>query len=421
MSESLTDSNRGQTTSLTAHTSGALGFPVCPGSSRTCRIPKPGEENAPTFNPEKSEGLGRFFECMEDWFADEGIVDDLDKKRYIVKYLDPESESQWRALSKFQGGSFQEFQSQVMASYPKAEEFMTGSITALKRKIQGIGPVALKDRDELLTLIRIMTAEIWRLNQISPPIHSNRELVELFLNRLAPGFAIQLATKLSMQSLMNSRAPAYFAVAPRDPEDLYDIHYVLEMAKHISLEYASPLGKYLEAISTESQDKKEELEQAIESLKESMVSQAQYNKLVDERLMSLQSLVNSSMNLIEMNKAETVHVQSEIEGTINPGTFTMDSVPIFNDNEVLPDTLASCVQNTASPGNCHYCAKHGHKSWECKDALQHLKLGWIKRIGYQFRMPDGSKIPRYADMTMKLIIENLSKERKRSTPPGPNL
>jgi len=111
----------------------------------TRKMPKPSEENAPTFDTGKPEELGRFFERMEDWFVDEGIESDLDKKRRIVRYLDPDSEVQWKALSKFVNGTFEEFRIQVMASYPKAEEIMKGSVTALKKKITKIGPVAADD------------------------------------------------------------------------------------------------------------------------------------------------------------------------------------------------------------------------------------------------------------------------------------
>jgi hypothetical protein len=72
-------------------------------------MPKPGEKNAPTFDTEKPEELGRFFERIEDWFAEDGIIDDEVKKRKIVKYLDVDSEIQWKAFSKFGQGTFAEF------------------------------------------------------------------------------------------------------------------------------------------------------------------------------------------------------------------------------------------------------------------------------------------------------------------------
>ena len=100
------------------------------------RMPKPGDKNAPVFETEKPEELGRFFDRIEDWFFDEDIIDDTEKKKRIVKYLDADSEVQWKALSKFSTGTYEEFKSQVMSSYPAAEEVMKGSVTALKRKIK---------------------------------------------------------------------------------------------------------------------------------------------------------------------------------------------------------------------------------------------------------------------------------------------
>ena len=418
MTESLIGSSWNEVVSLPGPASRARAPSVHLMTCIPYKFPRPGEEKAPTFDPDRPEGLGRFFELMEDLFADAGLVDGIDKKRNIVKYLDPESENQWRALSMFWNGTFEDFKSQVMASYPKAEEFMKGSITALKRKIQELGNVLLKDRNKLMTLVRIVNTEIWKLNRIIPPIHSNKELVELFLNGLAIDFANQVAMKLSMQRLIKNRAPDYLAVVSRDPEDLYDIQDVIKMAEHVSLEHASPLGKFLEPVSTESRDKDKEMIKTIDHLTESIALQAQYNHLLDKRLMSLQSLVDQSVDTERNEPDQGPGAEIPTLGALD----CMDPVSVMDNNEeLLLDSFASHVQVTAFPVTCYYCGIHGHKSWECTDALHHLKLGWVKRIGYQFRMPDGSKIPSYADMTMKLIVENLSRERKRPNVPGLSL
>ena len=102
------------------------------------------------------------------------------------------------ALSTYIDSTFEEFKAEVMASYPKAEDVMKGSVSALRRKIKRLGPIEADDRDKLLTLIRIMTAEVLKLKKISPPIHTNRELVELFLGRLSQDFAARVANKLSV-------------------------------------------------------------------------------------------------------------------------------------------------------------------------------------------------------------------------------
>ena len=54
-----------------------------------------------------------------------------------------------------------------MSSYPAAEEVTKGSVAALKPKIKKIGPVAPDERDELLTLVRNMTAEVVKLKKIT--------------------------------------------------------------------------------------------------------------------------------------------------------------------------------------------------------------------------------------------------------------
>ena len=152
-------------------------------------MPKPGEKNTPTFDTERPEELGRFFERMGDWFADEEITSDVDKKKCIVKYLDADSEIQWKALSKFTDGTFEEFEREVMALYPKAEEIMKGSVSALKKKIKKLGLITVEERDKLLSLIWTMTAKVLKLKKIQPPIHMNRELVDLFLRSLTSEFA----------------------------------------------------------------------------------------------------------------------------------------------------------------------------------------------------------------------------------------
>jgi hypothetical protein len=348
------------------------------------RMPKPGEKNAPVFDVDKPEELGRFFDRIEDWFNEDEIESELEKKRLIVKYLDADSEIQWKALSKFETGTFTEFKAQVMASYPAAEGVMKGSVAALKRKIKKIGPVPTDDRDELLTLIRVMKAEIMKLKKITPPIHTNRELVELFLTRLSPEFASRVASKLSIHRITGRNNPAVQEDALRNPEDMYDIEEVMEMAKETSLEQANPFGKFLLSGSVSS-GSSVKLEEAVARLTDSInlqnKFQTQYNEQVERKLSSLQSLMNS---------------------TSHHGFGGSQSV---NYNRGPPTTG---VQNQQI--RCFYC--NGlHKIPDCDDVRKHLDLGWIKRIEGYLRLPDGGRIPRDPSKTTRDIIEGMHKPR----------
>ena len=347
-----------------------------PGPMPTRKMPKPGEKNAPTFDPDKPEELGRFFERMEDWFADEGIIDDLDKKRRIVRYLDPDSETQWKALSKFGQGTYLEFQSQVMASYPKAEEIMKGSVTALKRKIRSIGPVAQKDRDDLLSLIRIITAEVMKLKQIQPPIHTNRELVELFLARLTSDFAGIVANKLSVQRLIAQAKNNTI----RNTEDMYDIDEVMEVAKETSLEYGNPFGKYLGTTSVTGSDVSVKLEEAVAKLKDTINLQVQHNKQVDQRLASMQSF---------MSQPRPPVAQPGYNRGLEP-----------SQGHIMP----------APNIRCFYC-QGPHRIADCEHAARHLDAGWIVRISGSLRLPGGQSIPRDGGKTMKEVVEEQSKQK----------
>ncbi len=139
-------------------------------------------------------------------------------------------------MSKFDSGTFDQFKEQVIACYPRAVDVAKGSVAGLKKKIKQIGLVSADNRDELLSLIRIMTAEVAKLKKITAPIHTNMELVDIFLGRLMQDFA----TKLSVHRLA---APA--AAVLRNPEDMDDVADVIEMANLTTQEHSNPFAKYL--------------------------------------------------------------------------------------------------------------------------------------------------------------------------------
>jgi len=292
MTRPLAGTNRGGATGTTDSASGNLNlnsnFAI---QSIGRKMPKPGERNAPTFDPEKSEELGRFFERVDEWFVEDGVNNDADRKSCIVRYLDAESEMQWKALSEFADGTYAEFKAQVMASYPRAEEVLRGSVVALRQRLKKIDHVSMEQRDELLCLIRIMTAEVSKLRKISPPIHTNRELVELFLSRLTPAFAARLAENLSLSNLTKERNFTDRLNATRNAEDMYDLEMVMEIAKHTSLEFTSPFGIYLQETpvfrATTDFDK---LEGVIAHLEDSVNLQLQFDRQLDQQLACLQSL-----------------------------------------------------------------------------------------------------------------------------------
>src|SRR5260221_13589764 len=109
-----------------------------------------------------------------------------------------------------------------------------------------------------------MTAEVVKLKKITPPIHMNCELVELFLDRLMPDFANRVASKLSMHRLVNEKACE--GDQDRHPEDMYNIEQVMEITRQTSLEHANPFGKYITSHSGTVSTTQVKLEEAVARL-----------------------------------------------------------------------------------------------------------------------------------------------------------
>ena len=343
-------------------------------------MPKPGEKNAPQFDVDKPEELGRFFERIEDWFIDDNIENDEERKRRIVRYLDPDSEIQWKALSKFMEGTYAEFKDQVMKSYPAAEDVMKGSVSALKRKIKKIGNIELDDRDELLALVRMMTAEVMKLKKIAPPIHTNRELVELFLSRLSPEFAARVAGKLSMRRLVGVDK-GKDTEGTRNPEDMYDIEEVMEMAKHTALEQANPFGKFLLGTPVVKGENSVKLEEAVARLTDSLDLQVKHYKQVDQKLTSLQNFVNQPRYPQQSSY--------EVRGPSN-----------YNRGNTYTTNSAGPVQSLS----CYYCFG-SHRMGDCELVARHLDLGWIIKVEGHLRFRDGSKMVRDPTRPLKEMVE----------------
>jgi hypothetical protein len=274
-------------------------------------------------------------------------------------------------LSTFAAGTYDEFKNQVMSSYPAAEEVMKGSVTALKRKIKKIGPVQPDDRDELLSLIRIMTAEIMKLKKITPPIHTNRELVELFLSRLDQEFAARVANKLSVHRLINANIPVGQGQA-RNPEDMFDIEEVMEMAKQTSLEQANPFGRFLAVSAEKTTPVTAKLEEAVARLTDSINLQVQHSKAVDQRLHTLQNFMNQPRQTFAEQKP---------------------SLKPYGQRDNMDGSMG-----------CFYCGGQ-HRIGECDQVVLHLETGLLKRVDGRLRLADGSRLPRETGKTTRELVE----------------
>ena len=353
------------------------------GASRS-RMPQPGTKNAPFFDKEKPEELHRFFERMEDWFTEDGVTDDKELKKKLVRYTDVDTEQQWKAFEAFTKGTFEDFKKAILASYPKARELTKGSVETLKRKVNGLGPISTSDRDELQELIRIMRTETGKLAKITPPIHTNRELVDIFRGRLDNTFKTMLGMKLIMRrEATRMTQPAATPVKGRDPEDLYDLSEIMEIAAELGQEN-DPFAKH--AINTgtvASSESTVKMEELMGKLLDTVNLQNQRSASLEQRLTALQN---------EQRQANQSRPHAGYATRSGPS----------NEKDEMANLIAAI--------KCYYCGKPGHRMNDCEEARIHLDLGWIKRFDNYLKMPDGSSIPRDGYKTLKESVELLQKK-----------
>jgi hypothetical protein len=268
-----------------------------------------------------------------------------------------------------------------MSSYPAAEEVMKGSVSGLQRKIQKFRGVGLGERDRLLAMIRTITAEVVKLKLIQPPIHTNCELVELFLGHLSVEFARLVSSKLSMQRWINEKE----AVLPgaRNPEDMFDIEEVMEIAKQMSKEYSNPFGKYICASPGASGNETTgKLEETVAQLTDTLKLYDRRNAQIDQRLSILQNAVVRKLD-----------EKTSLSNTVRP---TMAKPSFFG-----PDD------------GCYYCAGP-HRRPDCEHLQKHISLGWIKRVDGYLKLADGSRMPRDPAKSTKDLVEDLNRQAARA-------
>src|SRR5579863_8575917 len=125
-----------------------------------------------------------------------------------------------------------------------------------------------------------MTAEIAKLEEIRPPIHTNRELVELFLARLTPDFASRVANKLTMQrqwiGLMPEGNNENAAGEKRNSEDMFDVSEVMEFAKQTAEEMRNLYTRFTLNKTSGNSANTTKLEEAVARLTDSLNLQVQY-------------------------------------------------------------------------------------------------------------------------------------------------
>jgi hypothetical protein len=82
-------------------------------------MPLNGDRGAPSFNPDRPSELSRFFRQLEALFIRCGITSDVEKKDYVISYVDASLADLWEGIPSFKSdaNTYDEFKAAILDCY----------------------------------------------------------------------------------------------------------------------------------------------------------------------------------------------------------------------------------------------------------------------------------------------------------------
>jgi hypothetical protein len=111
------------------------GLSKVPSARSTSILPFPGSREAPWFDEFKPYEFPRFISPVEDLFNFCRVDDNHKRIETAPKYVSIEVEEQWKALPKYDSGSWTEFKAEVIKSYPEIEARNQGTLRRVRELI----------------------------------------------------------------------------------------------------------------------------------------------------------------------------------------------------------------------------------------------------------------------------------------------
>ncbi len=384
-------------------------------------------KNSLKFNDsEEIEELPAFFENVESIAARVGATSAEDIKWIALHYCESQTKEHWRALASANDPfTWEEFKTEVKASYPELKEIERGSLKTLQKLVAKTAAKKLRNNDTagLQQYHRNFRATVQKLLKGSTPRVVNRELVSLYLLGLPELFRQEVKSIMrttSRESLGSyKRASAAWAaanpgvayVAPeRDETDLFDWTDLLDAATRITEEESLNifrLDSYTvadakkgsvvllqEDSSAGGSGDVKALAAKLEKLEAE--TQKQQRKMVEDKLAYEKEISNqlASTFATHLDKftsdqhRELQQIKAAVEGSRADNPVRQSSGASYS--------APNFVRNR-TPGNmpCYYCYEPGHFILECAHLKEDVNKGKVRMDGSnRARLYDGKTIPR---------------------------
>lgn len=380
------------------------------GSSST--MPRPGSRDAPRLTAEGTDDpmkVRRYFDDLENLFTDCNINNELDKKKWTVRYPEEQVAWEWKAMSEYSTATstFTDFKKVVLSSYPGATDEERGTMRELNRLFKKYKNIGSDDLDEYMALVRRFRAVKKELNPpqvagaaVQPePLVTNRELVEKFTRALDIGFRNAIFAALHIKGKTRT-VPAGQKVRP---DDMYDIDEVIAQGEAIA-RGTMPGTDPMSSVATNASSsyappvhiKQEQFQQQI-------------NDLISEKIAVLMDSIKISQDQVrqenskQINEFMRTYQQNNVaRGNVPQGYASHQVSAGFEANPVKSQNVEMRDNNKAPydwHGNlskvvCYFCSEEGHVANDCNHRQDLLELGRIVLVNGRARLPGNYPIPR---------------------------
>jgi hypothetical protein len=348
-------------------------------------MPRPLSNEAPRWDGRDADGLREFIYQLERLFETCKINDDKDKLKWAVSYLNSQTRIEWMGFPEFSDpqATWAGFLERLKKEYPELVTSEQGSVRALNRICDQYRPISLGSEDQLLAFKRRFTIEANKCLK-DPPIISNRELVDKFIQTLDDDFRNLLDQRLALVggSRTDARGQPINANDLRE-EDPYDWTTVADTA--VKLVSGKTLHRSLGARGS-------------------------------------QPGVNPSSSIgagQPITKKELFAITEGISNTLAQELAAIkDTIGVQEKNfKAYIDSIKGSTSNSRGPvqstgntqymnrQNCFYCGKEGHGWAFCPSKDEDIQAGRIYIDGNRAYFADKTPIPRGEGPIRKRVME----------------
>jgi hypothetical protein len=182
-------------------------------------MPLNGDRGAPSFNPDCPSELSRFFRQLEPLFIRCGITSDVEKKDYVISYVDASLTDLWEGIPSFksEASTYDEFKAAILDCYSDHRKYNVSDLDMLIGECQHLGICSLNALSEYHLRFQAVTSYL-----LEKKLIGEVEQFNTFVRSFSPTFWKDISRRLQV------KYPDHYPDLPYKISEVYEAaHFVL--------------------------------------------------------------------------------------------------------------------------------------------------------------------------------------------------